>query len=230
MKLSHKLIPSSKNFNGYWYSSEYNIEDENIALLCIINLHLDKKINDTKLLALFKQYNNKNLIRKVNTFHCKINNKWYNDENTLNIYIECYNEFCLKRDLDIETCLKYFNLLLNKNKNYCIDFLYFNFCEPLINNIIHYDRFNDSVINILTETLSIRENKMSFESFKDTSMATSGYCCSDCDGCLSEYKFLQYRSYLGFDFKEKIEKDIKEELNKLKTYYVRNNFLYNKLA
>jgi hypothetical protein len=228
MKLSHKLIPSSNEFNGY-YSPKYNIDEDNIALLCIINLHLDEKINDAKLLALFKQYNNKTLIRKVNTFHCKINNKWYYDENTLNIYIECYNELCTQRDLDIETCLKYFNLLLNKNKNYCIDFLYFNFFESLINNIIDYVNGYDSVINILTETLSICENKMTYNQFKDTSMATFGYCCSDCSGCLSDYMFSQYRSYMGFDYKEKIEKEVKKYLNNLKTPFAKTNWFYNSL-
>jgi len=187
----------------------YLLNREDTTILILINLHVNGLINDEKLNALFKQYRNKTLIKQVNTYHCKINNQWYSCTNTFEVYQDCY-QLCNKIDFDLELCLKYFNLLLNKNRNYCIDHLYFTYIKPIIDTIdYNYDLLNK---------LDVFDNKvMSYEKFADTWEATSGYCCSDCDGCLGEYKRSRYRNYIGYDIKSKTENEVKRILNSMKT-------------
>jgi hypothetical protein len=220
MLLSHKLIPEHSN---YWSSNNSPLESENVVLLVIINLHLDNKITDKKMFALFKQYNQKTLLNAKTTYHCNINDEWYNDESMYEVYLDCYHKLCQKRDLELDVILKYLNLLLNKNKNYCIDAYYTKFIEPLIDNlsrdIFGYKRYN---VEILSNLGANFENYMTYDEFQDTWQATSGYCCSDCDGCLSQYKQYQYEQYLGYDFKQKIQTQI---INYLNTFKKINKYL-----
>lgn len=189
----------------------YLISREDTAVLILINLHVNGLINDERLNSLFKQYRDKTLIRQINTYHCKINNQWYSCTNTFEVYQDCY-ELCKKIDFDLELCLKYFNLLLNTNRNYCIDHLYFIYVEPLIRAASSDDRYD------LLDKLNIFNDEiMSYEKFSETWQATSGYCCSDCDGCLGEYKRSRYRNYIGYNIKEKYETKAKRILNSMKT-------------
>jgi hypothetical protein len=213
MKIPKELLSNCENNSGYGYTNYSSVQDEDIAILALINLHMNNKINDTRLKALFSQYRNNTLIRKINTYHCKINNKWYNDCITFECIMDSWKELCdNKGDFDIETCLKYFNLLLNKNRNYCIDHFYFNYIQPIIRGYENWRGFE------LLNSLNLYDNTfMSYEKFEDTWQATSGYCCSDCDGCLSQYKQNRYQAYIGYDLRDKSERKAKEILNSMKT-------------
>jgi hypothetical protein len=224
MEISYKIIPEKDG-----YIRLYNIEQKNIVLLIIINLHIDGKINDAKMFALFKQYNNNTLLLRKKTYHCKINNQWYNNESMFQIYIDCYHTLCTDKNINIEIILKYLNLLLNKNKNFCIDFLYFEFLKPMIESVGYkycgYDKYYFDILSFLNFEYT---DYMTWNEFKESSSSINGYCCSDCDGSLIEYQQYKYAEYLGFDFKEKILAKTKKFLNNFKTKYAQTH-LTNKL-
>ena len=134
MKFKNELIP--KNSSNTWRSIySPNTSRKLVVFLIITHLHIQSKINDEKMKAMFKSLKNETLLRKVNTHHCKINNRWYNDEEMFTILCEVYNEVCVRKDLDIETVLKYLNKFLNGNRNYCINYIYIEFILPLFNNL-----------------------------------------------------------------------------------------------
>lgn len=212
MVLSHKLI--TNNYN-------WTLEERNIILLIIIHLHIDKKINDAKLKALFKNYRNKTLTRHIGTHHCTINNKWYKDEPMKNIYLDIYEDMP-KKDLTIEQVLPYLNLLLNRNKNYCIDFIYKQFVEPVTKAIDYLNRNDIDIFN------SFKMGEISLKYYKDILGLGEGYCCEDCCGDYEDYKRMQYKYSLGLDFRDKLLDKIKSFLQSKKTassYKNPNNIL-----
>jgi hypothetical protein len=220
MKIPKELLTNCKD-NNYNYINYSIVRNEYLVMLVFIQLHLESKINRDRLKAFFKQYNNVDqtnpyptysFLRKINTYHCTINNKWYSNELMFSVWMDCYSELCTKQDFEIETLIKYLSTYLNKPRNYCIDFIYFNYIQPIIRGYENWRGFE------LLNSLNLYDNTfMSYEKFKDTWQATSGYCCSDCDGCLSQYKQNRYQAYIGYDLRDKSEKKAKEILNSLKT-------------
>ena len=134
MKLSTKIIG---NFDGH-YSRAISANAE--ALILTIFLHKHEKINRDKMMAMFTAIRSDKFCRQVNTYHCRINDKWYNGENMLTILKDAFScvMFPMKTRVDFEMelaeFLKYLNLYLNKNRNYCIDFLQSEIVEPIIDN------------------------------------------------------------------------------------------------
>lgn len=202
-----ELLTSCRS-NSYGYYNMSGIEIKDIAILIIMSLHLNKKITDTKMFAMFKQYREGTLIRKVNTYHCKINDKWYNDTSTFEAIMDCYNDLCIKGDLSLETCLSYFNKLFNMNRNYCIDHFYFSYVKPIINNMNNRDGLK------ILNRVGIRDlDFITFEKFKSSYGAMDGYCCEDCDGCPSQYARSRYTQHIGRDYMEKYKDLAKGQLN-----------------
>ena len=132
------------------------------------------------------------------------------------ILLDVYNEVCERKDIELDVFLKYLNLYLNKNKNYCIDFVYFNLVEPLIKRF----RYDNSLAKLRSFGASEMDlSIVTYEEADRTRDLSSGYCCRDCDGCLSEYKHSRYESYYGYgrDLEEKLSKLFKHQLLGLKT-------------
>lgn len=225
MELSYKLIPQI-DFYQHYYTKNFYLDENDVTLLIIINLHLDKKISDNKMFAMFKRYNDGVLLKRKNTYHCNINDKWYHNDSMFFIYLDCYHSLCEKRNLELDVVLKYLNLLLNKNRNYCIDVFYTKFIEPILDNMcksfLGYTTYNVEILSLLGTKF---KDYMTYDEFKDTWQATSGYCCSDCDGCLSQYKQMQYRQYLGYDFKSKISEQLTNYLNTFKKVHKFNKII-----
>ena len=211
MVLSHKLITNN-------YSRA--LDDKNIILLILIHLHIEKKINDAQLKALFKNYRKGILHRYVKTYHCSINDKWYNDEPMLEVFFDIYNDIPNK-DLTVEQVLPYLNLLLNKNKNYCIDFIYKQFFEP---TVIFMNIFSDSSIDFINSF----KLGIDIPTYSQTTDLGSGYCCEDHDGDYEEYKRRNYEYVVSRDLPQKLKDKAKSFLQSKKTassYKNLNNIL-----
>ena len=204
--LKTKIIKT--DYSGY-YNQSY-IHEADIAILAIFHLHYDKHINDKSFNAYCAQYRNSTLIRKVNTYHNRITDEWYNDTSSFEPIMDSYFKKCKGVDLSLDVILGYLNKLLNRNKNYCIDHLYFNYFGQIISEL---QSPNDIVFSEFNKSLSFP----SYEQLDNNGLLSSGYCCRDCDGCLGEYKRSAYLSYIGYHWKEKIETHIKKELNSKKT-------------
>lgn len=214
MKFGNELIPiTNSNGRGLRYYPE--IPQNLVVFLIIVHLHLQGKINDKKMKAMFYSLKKGTLLRKINTHYCKINNKWYQDEGMFSILCEAYNEVCVRKDLDIEVVLKYLNKFLNANRNYCINYIYIEFILPLFNNLS--DPKNIKLLKTF-ELKNFNINYVSYEEADRRGDLSFGYCCEDCDGCLGEYKRHRY----NYDYNKPSNiKEMKQhfinELNSLKT-------------
>lgn len=220
MQISNELIPKYNNYTGW--NSYSALETKDVVFLIIVYLNLNKKINDKKMNAMFKGLREDTLLRKVNTYHCKINDKWYNDEHMYTILLDVYNgDYTLsKLPIPVETILKYINLYLNKPKNYCIDHLYHSFIQPFIDNI-------QSEQNIkLLRTFAVYDKDYILTTYEDLDRRYdlgSGYCCEDCDGCYSEFKRSRFNFLYGKEQREKAIKLFTEYLDTLRTEgYLKN--------
>lgn len=214
MKFGNELIP--KNSSNSWDLRYYpEIHHNLVVFLIITHLHLQGKINDKKMQAMFSSLKKGTLLRKVNTYHCKINNRWYNDEGMFSILCEVYNEVCIRKDLDIEVVLKYLNKFLNANRNYCINYIYIEFILPLFNNLS--DPKNVKLLKTF-ELKKFNVNYVSYEEADKRGDLSFGYCCADCDGCLGEYKRSRYEyNYSRPSNIKEMKQYFVDELNSLKT-------------
>lgn len=183
---------SPHSFVDVYYYNNSGISNENVILVLLSMLHFNDKINDDKLKAMFKGLRNGTLLRGLNTHHCKINNKWYNDISMFNVLVEAYNEVCPKNDMKLNDFLKYLNLYYNANKNYCINKVYSDFVEPLISNFESLYSY-DILINFGVIEISELYN---FDTANDKGLGLDlGYCCEDCDGNREQYKRSRYDYY-----------------------------------
>ena len=136
-------------------------------------MHYNKLINDQSLNSYCNNYKNDTLLRRINTYHCKINNTWYTDIPSIDPLIDVYVNQCSDVELSLDVILKYLNRFLNKNKNYCIDQFYYKYVKPIIessNDISKID-WNNKDLNI----------KSYDQLERDGSLYPSFYCCVDCD-------------------------------------------------
>jgi hypothetical protein len=214
MVISHELVPkpSTLGWRGYGHST---LEQSNIAFIIIVALHEAGRINDERLKAMLKSLKAGTLLRKINTYHCKINDRWYTDELMYNILLDVYWEIDTKKlPIPVSDFLEYINLYLNKKKNYCIDHLYHEFVEPYIDNI-------ESPGNgWLIKTFNIPGLDTAYISYEEADRKYglgSGYCCEDCDGCYGEYKRSRYRWYYAKDQEKRLSKLFNDYLDTLRT-------------
>ena len=191
-----------------------HVSDESKLFILLVVFHRNKLISDHSLKDLLGNLKAGKLNRRVGTFHCKLNNVWYNDESILNIYIDVLSNVRGETDIPMKDFLQYVNRYLNKPRNYCIDFIIGNYIIPFVNSYAmnHYncsDYERDEVIRFMrlfniSSTLTT-ENYVSYDKFQ-----TTGYCCYDCDGSYKQYKRSQYNTYIW----DNVRKDIKAEFKK----------------
>lgn len=192
------------------YVYEHDIE----LFLIAVMLHKQKRINDDKLKALFKQSKSKERIFK-RTYHCKINDEWYSDEPFVDIMQNVLSELPhAGYFVEIEELIKYVNLYLNKNRNYCIDYIHHEIVKPLIEKFERGNSYlQDFVMNALKDFDIDKESTtyVSYENFQP-----HGYCCSDCDGSYNQYKSQQYEREVTRTFKEDYTKKFQEYFESIK--------------
>lgn len=132
------------------------------------------------------------------TYKCSITNRWYDHMNIVDIYLESLevviNEIPVasrKLTITFEEMMKYVNFLLNKNWNYCLDYL-----KHEIVNVAIDEFSNRKEYDSIAAMLKIK----SIQSYYN--FTASGYCCEDHDGDYDDYKRHQYNYYVLSDFKK----------------------------
>lgn len=181
------------------------------ALMLIADLHLQGKITDVKMKGMVSSLRQGKLLRYVENYHAKgLNGKWYNGYDFLNVLEEIHNEMCNDRIMSLDEFLKYLNLLLNKNKNFCIDYVYNSIVKPLIERI----GYNYSAQQML-ESLNVEFEYMSYYEADRRNLLSDGYCCEDCDGDLHYYKQSQYEHYYK---NQNVNSYFKKHLRSFKTH------------
>jgi hypothetical protein len=160
---------------------------------------------------MFKSLREGKLLRYLNTYHCKINDKWYGNESMTEVLTDvCEKANMQIRNLSLDEILAYTNLYLNKNKNFCIDHIYTTIIKPFIDRA-KYDEYRTMELGLFGTKLL--NEPIAYRDFKP-----HGYCCSDCDGDYSDYKSSQYRQEVGITVSKAYEMHFKELLrNQRKT-------------
>ena len=194
MELSYKILKGfernnfgSERFNDVYYCNYTNISDANLLMFAIFNLHKHKIINSQSLNDYCKQFKNNTLIRKINTKYCKKLDRWYIDACSSAYILDMYNELCPKNNFNLIELVPYINRIYNKSFNKCIYYIYNYYIIPIIDKTFYNTEYLDVYNDLNIETIP------TFESVEHN--LSSGYCCKDCDGCLSEYKSSRYKMY-----------------------------------
>lgn len=234
MKISLKLI-ASKHYDNI-------LDDIEISVLLASFLHYNDIINDKKLQAMYKGLRDRSLLKHRNVYHCNINNKWYSDEPMINILLDIlsdgYNgviaeisgKRITKTEMDIEIYLKYMNRYLNKNRNYCIDYVYDNVVKPFINryesgcSFWHFTDHHFHCDNAFIELFGVQLN--GFNNTKLENFDAYGYCCEDCDGDYEDFKRSKFEYQVLRNNVKAIEKGFKHIFYwKLRDESYRNNVM-----
>lgn len=209
MKISSDLI-------DFHYYTAYFKDSKIEALLIIIFLHKNEKISREKMVAMFRNLREDKLLRKVNTHHCKINNKWYSDEGMLTILKDAFKDVCCgKYEMDLEEFVSYYiSLYLNKPKNYCVDWVMTEIVEPVVRNYSNNHEYYGALGYVKSFGVPLN---ISCESYEDYD--PSGYCCEDCDGDYNVYKQYRFDAYVLEDNKREIKKQLANALHEYKKKY-----------
>lgn len=216
----------------YLYHKSENKEDIVFMLICF--LYKQKRINRQSMCALFAHLRANKLLRKIKTYHCPINNKWYHDEYMFNILLDAYDNGRPKereREMSIEEFISYLQLYHNKNRNYCINLLATSFILPLLKEAI-----NSIAAESILKDWGILKSDQSFdyETVEDKWDLGFGHCCEDCDGNIETYKKYRWRDKVIYFYQEiakevfaklkAMKKENKREIDYLDTIQLNINF------
>jgi hypothetical protein len=212
--------------------------DEKKLFLVISLLHINGFINNDSIKSLFKNLREGKLNRRINTYYSKITKEWYDYERIYNIYNDIFSNLTnpksasvilrlerinklrkinglepkiYKTYLSFEETLKYLNLFLNKNRNFCIDHLYYEYISPSIKETIYSFR---SINEMFEYDFSYLENKNSY--------GEGEYCCSDCCGDYDDwYEYIRSRKndHMKIDIAELISEFLNDKRTKYKGSY-----------
>jgi len=188
--------------------NNHRINNKNNIVILIGLLHINGFINNDSIKNLYKRHREGKLLRNVNTYRSRITGRWYNDESIFEVFSDVLDDKInlksakdrlnfernnklraldgrelksFKTYLTIDETLKYLNLYLNKNKNFCIDHLYFEYIKPNIDGF----EYNPTELNKMFD--------FDFESILPTHTRSSyDYCCEYCCGDYSD--FIKYQS------------------------------------
>ena len=163
---------------GLWY-----LEDEIFILLILTGLHEKNIINLTKLKGQLKSLKRGKLQKYKRTYHCTINDKWYNDEPARNIFKDLFEQYELNY-INIIKLIEVIQLYTNKNYNYSIDFI--------ISNI--FPRFLNSFSNSQGEVSFGNYINVQIENFPH--IKVKGYK-SECYECGSEHFVINHRETIS---------------------------------
>lgn len=126
----------SKNDNFFFWSwdrSLWYLEDEIVILLILSGLYERNIITLDKLKGQLKSLKEGKLQQYKNTYHCTINDKWYNYEPAIEIFKDLFEEYKLNY-INVIKLIEVIQLYLNKNYNYSIDFVVSNIFPTFLNS------------------------------------------------------------------------------------------------
>ena len=145
----NRIFNKEDNFFFWsWDRSLWYLEDEVVILLILSGLYERNIITLDKLKGQLKSLKEGKLQQYKRTYHCTINDKWYNDEPAREIFKELYTNYKLEH-ISIIKLIEVIQLYLNKNYNYCIDFIISNIFPRVLNSFsnsqgeVSFDNFID---------------------------------------------------------------------------------------
>lgn len=212
--LYRKLLNEIDRVNPYesvYYTLDIDDKDLSIILLCL--MYHNGLLTRKQISKYFLKYTDGSVLsRKINTYHSKISNKWYNDVSFTYILFDTCMNHCTDTEVSIPRMIEILNIGFNKNHNWCLNYLTFN----ILHRIIGYAYDNDNYT--ILKWFKLNLNLVSYEEADEHYDLSCGYCCSDCDGCLGEYKRSRYRMYYKNDDKSVIIQKLNSELIKFRKH------------
>lgn len=180
MKISGELFEVLNN--SYWGSKE-----KEYALLVYAFLHKTGVITDEKLKGALSTIRTGKFFRRLRTYHCQIQNRWYDSESTDSLLTDLVDYFDLKyKIMTVDELVEYVRLLHNKNYNWCINYIYEQYYKKPLQDVTDYNyyRYNNVLVHI-DQYLKIEEH----------SRESSGYddCCCCCGCCSNSYYYDDYK-------------------------------------
>jgi hypothetical protein len=209
MKITQEIIESF---------SYDDFEDKIKLFTLLIFMHKYGVINDERLSALFDKVR-KNPNERKRTYHCTINDKWYQDEKFIDIlydvWVKHHNYPGTGYEMGMEELIKYTNRFLNKPRNYCIDWIRSHVLEILVNRIETWNihRLTDYFESFGISTRGVYVSEHSFEP------PSYSYCCEDCSGPWEDYKASRYREQVVDETARYLETEIVNVLDTFKKKY-----------
>lgn len=205
-RILNRELQTSNNARGYFYNNT-NIDNKDISVLMLCILFHNGKITRkgfTTRMNEFHKDNGASLKRPIGIYHSKILVEWFHKTTMTDILLLEVLGSCSDRDLSFERYLELLNIGLNRNYNYCLGFIAVGIYLPILK---HYNE--DFKTEFLDDSgLGFEAEFDSFGKADREHDLGSGYCCSDCDGCYTEYKRSRYRAY----YKETHDGKTKENL------------------
>lgn len=192
-------------FTKQIFQYRYNLDEKHSCLLYACFLFESKHITEAKFKGMLSSLRQDVLQKRRKTYHCDITDEWFDDMRMTDILYEVCDSLVIA-DISFENMIKYTNLFVNKNRNYCINYIFGNFIKPVLSN---YQ--GASYETRMLESLGIENIKgISYEEVE--SQLSDGYCCRDCDGCLGEYKRSRYEHHYFRDAKKEINETVEKFL------------------
>lgn len=199
------MVINKEIIDGYRF-----YKDETSAVIMLSFLHYNGVINSENLKAKFKQLKNGTLLRNIKTHKSSINNKWYYDQSMINVLYDCFETSYKPKNIPIKDFINYVILYTKGNKSYSINWIYYNVVEPFLN------KYGDNYE--LQYKFDLFEVKFDHNVVLYKDYEPSGYCCEDHDGDYAEYKYSNYKYYIGKNNLKKVKQTFISYLNSLKKY------------
>lgn len=146
----NKIFRSVDRLEFYsWDRSLWYLETEICIIIVLTALYEKNIITLAKLKGQLSSLRKGTLMTHKNTYRCSINNTWYSDEGVREVFKDLFEEFKVDK-VSIIKLLEVTNLYLNKNYNYCMDYLVSNIYPKLLNTFCYsesnFDIFVDTQI------------------------------------------------------------------------------------
>lgn len=137
---NNKFKNYDRIINLSWSTMRYQLDKDIIAILVLTGLYENNKISREKLLGQLQSLKKGDLLKFKNTYHCSINDKWYNQEHFDRIFEDLY----IYREISYIKLIEVLQLYTGMNYNYCINIIVKRIIEPLLNYFANttYDYFN----------------------------------------------------------------------------------------
>ena len=218
------ISQNSAYFSRSVFHADFGSEERQRDLFLLITLlYHNEVINREKYIAMCNNNKAGKLNRKIKTHHCKINNKWYDDTGMYTILFEVFDDMRGRlKPIELEDFIKYANLYLNKPRNYCIDWIFYSYIEPVIeeyNRDTSYsidESYRTSRAIDMLKVFNIQFPSCNLVHFYDFD-GTNGYCCEDCDGDEGTYRASRYYYNNICPNRDNLRKDFSKFLNSKKT-------------
>lgn len=199
MIISGKLLQKERN--------NWTLVNNAYCVLVFALLHKYKIISDEKLKGVYSVIRKDKFLRNIHTYKCDITGRWYNDEPIAEVVLHLVTEYNLEdKYMDIQDFLWYLNLFLNKNKNYCINYIYLEYFKPKLKDLSEWNinQVQQLINSLVTPNIFIKEYSRPINYYYDWDD-----CC-----CFDSYNYEKDDHYRNES--KRIRKELLNEFNKLK--------------